>query len=83
MPPALSVIALLLVLTLCYVAVCAVSPFGPCRACDGLGFQLTTNRRGQPRRGRDCRRCKGAGRRLRLGRRLHNAWQRTYHNGTH
>ncbi|WP_324613117.1 hypothetical protein [Streptomyces sp. SBT349] len=69
-------------ITFGYISLCAVSPFGPCRKCQGLGFALETTRRGKPKRGKDCRRCRGVGRRLRTGRRIHNAWTRTYRNGT-
>lgn len=55
-----------------YAVVCALSPFGPCRRCDGFGFKLKTSRTGRMRRGKGCRRCRGTCRRLRLGRRLHN-----------
>ena len=59
MTPALLAITLILGVTLCYVAVCAASPFGNCRKCNGLGFALTTDRKGKPKRGKTCRRCKG------------------------
>lgn len=78
MTPALTAIPILLAVTLCYVALCAVAPFGRCRRCNGLGFDLTHTRRGTPRRGKDCRRCRATGRRLRLGRRLHNTAARVY-----
>ena len=38
MTPALLAITLLFAVTLCYVAVCAGSPFGDCRKCRGFGF---------------------------------------------
>lgn len=60
----------------CYAVVCAVKPFGPCRRCHGSG---ETTRFGKPR---TCPRCRGKRLRLRLGRRAHNAWRRTYDNGT-
>ncbi|MDT0307193.1 hypothetical protein RM780_09485 [Streptomyces sp. DSM 44917] len=79
-------IPILIVVTFGYIALCAVSPFGRCRACDGIGFQLTTRRtltgNTRPHRGPDCRRCEGTGRRLRTGRRIHNAWTRLHHDGT-
>jgi hypothetical protein len=83
MTPALTAMTILAITTLSYVVLCAASPFGPCRRCEGLGFQLETTRRGKPKRGPDCRRCHGAGRRLRTGRRLHNAWTRLHHDSTH
>ncbi|MGW8846845.1 hypothetical protein ACWGNE_03605 [Streptomyces xiamenensis] len=81
MPPSFAAIALLLIITLCYLASCAVSPFGPCRRCNGFGFRITSDRAGRPKRGRGCRRCKGYGRRIRPGRRLSNAISRTRREG--
>ncbi|GGW47273.1 hypothetical protein CP966_25325 [Streptomyces galilaeus] len=65
-----------LVVTLgCYVVLCAVKPFAPCRRCRGLG---EVERFGKPR---TFPRCRGRKLRLRLGRRAHNAWRRTYKDG--
>jgi hypothetical protein len=79
-------IAFLFFITLCYIGRCVASPFGRCRACNGLGFRLITKTTitggTKHRRGKDCRRCKATGYRLRLGRRLHNAWTRLHHDGT-
>jgi hypothetical protein len=61
-----------LLVTLSYLGLCTISPFGTCRKCNGLGFHLLTARSGKPKRGADCRRCKGAGARIRIGRRLLN-----------
>lgn len=72
MPPELAASALVIIITLCYVTLCAVSPFGNCRRCGGLGFKLKTSRAGKPRRGKNCRRCRATGRRLRVGRRAYN-----------
>lgn len=74
--------AIFLLVTLCYAATCAASPFGNCRKCNGLGFALKTDRRGQPKRGKICRRCKGHGKRIRVGRHLFNLAARLHHNGT-
>ncbi|WP_149180845.1 hypothetical protein [Streptomyces sp. TRM49041] len=82
MTPALLAITCLTAVTFCYIGVCAVSPFGRCRKCDGLGFQLAQTRKGRPKRGKHCRRCDGNGIRIRLGRHLYNLWARTYRNGT-
>ncbi|MDQ0812106.1 hypothetical protein QFZ63_003820 [Streptomyces sp. B3I7] len=82
MTSALLAIALMLAITLCYVSVCAVSPFGDCRRCRGMGHQLTTDRKGRPKRGKDCRRCHATGKRIRTGRRLYNCWARIYRAGT-
>lgn len=75
--------ACLFFITLCYVSVCAGSPFGDCRKCRGLGFQLTHDRKGRPKRGKHCRRCKGHGKRIRVGRWLYNRAARIYRDGTH
>ncbi|WP_165985023.1 hypothetical protein [Streptomyces sp. YIM 98790] len=82
MPPELAAIAFLTFITLGYIALCAISPLGRCRTCEGLGFALRTTRRGALRRGKDCRRCRATGRRLRLGRRAYNAWLRLYRAGS-
>ncbi|MFE0577778.1 hypothetical protein [Streptomyces sp. NPDC058874] len=82
MTPALLAIAFLLVVTLGYASLCAASPFGNCRKCNGLGFALTTDRKGKPKRGKTCRRCKGHGIRIRVGRWLYNRAARTYRAGT-
>jgi hypothetical protein len=72
----------LIIVTLCYAALCAASPFGPCRSCRGMGFQLTTDRKGRPKRGKGCRRCHGTGQRIRTGRWLYNRAARLHHDGT-
>lgn len=74
--------ACLLLVTLGYVATCAASPFGTCRRCHGLGFALATDRRGNPKRGKRCRRCKGHGKRIRLGRHLFNLATRLHRDAT-
>lgn len=58
-----------------YAVLCAVKPFAPCRKCRGLG---QIERFGKPRL---CPRCHGKVLRLRVGRRLHNAWRRTHQAG--
>ena len=82
MTPILLTIAFLLVVTLSYASVCAASPFGDCRKCRGFGFAMTTDRKGRPKRGKTCRRCKGQGKRIRVGRWLYNRAVRTYRAGT-
>ncbi|QKW10880.1 hypothetical protein HUT18_14300 [Streptomyces sp. NA04227] len=63
----------LIFITLCYVALCAVSPFGTCLKCKGWGSKIRVGRyTGHVRRGRICRRCQGYGQRIRFGRRLYN-----------
>ena len=82
MTPALLAITLLTCVTLCYVAVCAASPFGNCRKCRGIGHALKTDRKGRLKRGKDCRRCHATGKRIRIGRWLYNRWARIYRAGT-
>jgi hypothetical protein len=73
----------LILITLCYAALCAVSPFGTCRKCRGFGFHLRKSRlTGRLKPGRVCRRCDGTGRRIRVGRWLCNRLARLHHNGT-
>ncbi|MFC8271642.1 hypothetical protein ACFUJR_03680 [Streptomyces sp. NPDC057271] len=74
--------ACLLAVTLGYGALCAASPFGQCRKCNGLGFALTTDRKGKPKRGKHCRRCNGHGIRIRAGRHLFNIAARIHRDGT-
>lgn len=75
-------IACILAVTACYSLVCAVSPFGDCRKCAGFGFEMKTDRKGKLKRGKNCRHCKGHGKRIRAGRHLYNLWARTYRAGT-
>ncbi|MGH4027843.1 hypothetical protein ACQB60_02765 [Actinomycetota bacterium Odt1-20B] len=82
MPPALLAITLTIGITLCYAALCAGSPFGDCRKCSGIGHLIKTDRKGRPKRGKPCRRCKTTGKRIRLGRHLYNLCSRTYRAGT-
>ncbi|NGO09297.1 hypothetical protein G5C60_17240 [Streptomyces sp. HC44] len=82
MTPALAASALLLLLTLGYASLCAVSPFGNCRKCRGWGFAMKTDRKGRMKRGKDCRRCHATGKRIRVGRWLYNRWARIYRAGT-
>jgi hypothetical protein len=79
---ALLAITLILVITLCYAAVCAASPFGNCRKCNGMGHALKHDRKGRLKRGKDCRRCHATGKRIRIGRWLYNRWARIYRAGT-
>ncbi|MEU1122274.1 hypothetical protein ABZ371_01485 [Streptomyces sp. NPDC005899] len=83
MTSALLAITLILGITLCYVGVCAVSPFGDCRRCRGMGHAITTDRKGRMKRGKDCRRCHATGKRIRTGRWLYNRWARVHRAGTH
>ncbi|WP_103517781.1 hypothetical protein [Streptomyces sp. SM10] len=82
MTPALLASALLLFITLSYSGLCAVSPFGACRKCRGWGFATKTDRKGRAKRGKDCRRCKATGKRIRIGRHLFNVAARLHRDGT-
>ncbi|UYB41698.1 hypothetical protein SLV14_004487 [Streptomyces sp. Je 1-4] len=75
-------ITCLAVVTLCYVALCAVSPFGDCRKCKGFGYALKKDRRGRLRPGKTCRRCHGDRKRIRVGRHLFNVAMRLHRDGT-
>lgn len=81
MTPVLTAIPALLLVTLCYALLCAASPYGNCRRCGGLGFKLRHTRSGKPKRGKDCRRCHGHGKRARIGRLLFNYAARLYREG--
>nr|WP_280723449.1 hypothetical protein [Kitasatospora sp. MAA4] len=72
MTPFVTAAPALILIALGYALLCAASPFGNCRACKGMGCKTRVTRRGTVKRGRDCRRCRATGRRLRLGRRLYN-----------
>ncbi|MFJ5843945.1 hypothetical protein [Streptomyces sp. NPDC092903] len=82
MTPALLASALLLFITLCYSGLCAASPFGDCRKCRGWGFATKTDRKGRAKRGKDCRRCKATGKRIRIGRHLYNVAAQLHRDGT-
>ncbi|MGW5178698.1 hypothetical protein ACWERY_30775 [Streptomyces sp. NPDC004082] len=82
MTPILLAITCLLVVTLGYAGLCAASPFGDCGKCHGMGHKLKTDRKGRLKRGKDCRRCKATGKRIRVGRWLYNRWARIYRAGT-
>ncbi|MER5507181.1 hypothetical protein ABT052_17850 [Streptomyces sp. NPDC002766] len=58
-----------------YALLCWMKPFAPCRKCHGIG---RIERFGKPRM---CPRCHDHKLRLRVGRRLHNAWRRTREAG--
>ncbi|MEV6793914.1 hypothetical protein AB0M87_18345 [Streptomyces sp. NPDC051320] len=82
MTPVLLASALLLLITFCYASLCAASPFGDCRKCRGWGFATKTDRKGRAKRGKDCRRCKATGKRIRIGRHLYNVAARLHRDGT-
>ncbi|MFG2552476.1 hypothetical protein [Streptomyces sp. NPDC048581] len=72
----------LLFVALGYVSLCRASPYGDCRKCRGLGFAMKTDRKGHIKRGKNCRRCKGHGKRIRVGRHLYNLWLHVYRDGS-
>ncbi|MEW1634493.1 hypothetical protein AB0469_10505 [Streptomyces sp. NPDC093801] len=74
--------ALILAALAAYTLLCMASPFGTCRKCDGAGAKPTVNRAGKVKKVRPCRRCKGQGKRLRVGRRLHNHSRQIHRAGT-
>ncbi|MER7619927.1 hypothetical protein [Streptomyces sp. NPDC126503] len=65
-----------------YALLCALSPFGTCRKCRGLGGRVILDRKKRPKRAEPCRRCKGHGKRLRIGRRLTNHSRVIHRDGT-
>ncbi|MGK5731470.1 hypothetical protein [Streptomyces sp. URMC 124] len=72
----------LIFIALCYALLCAASPFGACRKCEGWGAMIRRTRSGRLKRGRACRRCEGYGMRLRAGRRLYNSIVEIHRDGT-
>lgn len=83
MTPTLLAIACLLTVTVCYMIRCAVSPFGTCRKCRGVGRKNRITRRGKLKLGNICRRCHGDGRRIRAGWWLVNRARRIHRDATH
>lgn len=82
MTPALLASTFLMFITLSYASLCAASPFGNCRRCRGWGFAMKTDRKGRAKRGKDCRRCRATGKRIRIGRHLYNVAARLHRDGT-
>ncbi|WP_406310185.1 hypothetical protein [Streptomyces sp. NBC_00623] len=82
MTPALLASTLLVSVTLSYASLCAASPFGNCRKCHGMGHAIKTDHKGRTKRGKDCRRCKATGKRIRVGRHLYNVAARLHRDGT-
>ncbi|MEU3073906.1 hypothetical protein [Streptomyces laurentii] len=75
--------SLLALLTLSgYALLCMASPFANCRKCRGIGHKVVLDRKNRPKRDKICRRCKGRGKRLRVGRRLHNHSRAIHRDGT-
>ncbi|MGY4902834.1 hypothetical protein [Streptomyces sp. 900116325] len=82
MTPALLASALFLFITLGYSGLCVASPFGNCGKCRGMGHAIKTDRKGRTKRGKDCRRCKATGKRIRVGRHLYNVAARLHRDDT-
>lgn len=82
MPLFLAASPIIIAITLGYALLCAVSPFGRCRRCNGIGFALATDRKGRPKRGKTCRRCHGHGIHIRTGRHLYHLATRLHADGT-
>lgn len=61
-----------------YALACWVLPFGRCWSCSGKGTRTTL----LLRRLRSCRTCRGAGKRLRVGRRTYNHLARVHREAT-
>ena len=59
-----------------YLLACRIWPFTGCPRCDALGRIHSPGGKSW----RECRKCKGTGRRLRIGRRLWNHHERTRRN---
>jgi hypothetical protein len=75
-----TVIALLvgLVAAVVYGVACAIWPFGACLRCGGDGKLRSPSGKAWRR----CKRCKGTGTRLRIGRRILNRLSTTAERGT-
>jgi hypothetical protein len=72
------IIGAVVIALLAYALACAVTPFAQCRRCDGNGkYRKRTGRAWHP-----CKRCKGAGYRLRWGRHVTNYIWRTRNHST-
>ncbi|MEV4511361.1 hypothetical protein AB0K00_20590 [Dactylosporangium sp. NPDC049525] len=75
---ALVLVLFLLILAAGYAASCAWWPFAACRRCSGTAKLRSPFGRAF----RLCPRCKGTGRRLRLGRAFYNAITHVHRDGT-
>jgi len=74
---ALTVVIVLAVAAVVYLVSCQLWPFGPCAACSARrGRGAGSNER----RWNQCRRCKGSGQRMRIGKRLID-WARSDRKG--
>jgi hypothetical protein len=47
-----------------------------------MGHAIKRDRKGNARRGKDCRHCKATGKRIRAGRHLWNIWRGIHRDGT-
>lgn len=64
-----ALVLITLLITFGYILACWADPFPKCSTCTGSGRRRIRGGRAW----RDCRRCRGTGHRLRLGRRIYNA----------
>lgn len=71
---AITLATLPMIVTVRYLGLCWVKPFRPCRKCVGRGRLATP----LGRLTRQCRRCRGTGLRLRLGRHVINRYRRIH-----
>ena len=67
----------LVAIALGYVLSCIIRPFRDCSVCDGKGHHRSKSNR---KLSRPCWWCKGAGKRLRIGRRMWNKARRIHRN---
>jgi hypothetical protein len=75
---AIAAVLIPFVITFRYLVLCWIAPFRPCRKCDGRGRLATP----LGRLTRQCRRCRGTGIRLRLGRHVINHYRRIHADAT-
>jgi hypothetical protein len=71
-----TVVLVVLGVAVLYLGECLVWPYARCPRCDG-GRMYSPDRKSW----RPCRRCRGSGQRLRVGRRLLNYWWTRYREG--
>ena len=78
MNPHLLILLAVLVWAIGYALACAIWPFGSCARCRGDGKLRSPSGKAWRR----CKRCKGTGARLRIGRRVLNRWSDTAQRGS-
>lgn len=77
MTPTLTATLATIVAAAGYAISCAFWPFAACLSCRGDGVKRSPTGRSW----RTCKRCKGSGARLRIGRRVWNRWQGVKRDG--